>query len=399
MKTADMLALSLKGLLRYKFRSILSAIGVVFGVASVISMMSIGEGAKQEVIDQLKFLGTNNISIDNVRGKNVIDPSEGLSMDDAERIASVLKDSIIVSPVRTNIGDYSYKGINSVFRTMAVLPQYFEINSMTLEKGRFFDDKDSVSKNMVCIIGAGLRKELFKFEDPIGKCIFLNGHCYTVIGFLGNINIPKPSVEVIKTHDINRDVYIPLSSEMSENIFIDRIAIKVFSDEKVVAAANIIKTILDRVHKGAAHYEIIIPRELLRQSYETRKTFTIVLVLISGITLLVGGIGIMNTMLLNITKRTKEIGIRRALGSTKNEILLQFLIESVLLTVIGGLMGIVIGYASSALIKYYAQWRIIVSVNAVFFAFIISVTVGVLSGLYPAYKASELDPETTLRSE
>ena len=395
MRTVDIFILSIKGLQQSKLRSLLSGIGIIFGVASVISMLSIGEGAKQEIIDQLMFLGANNMSVNNIRSN----ADEGLSLDDIDRIQSVLPDNISISPVRIITGEVSYRGIDSTCRTMSVLPQYFEINGMSIEKGRFFDSLDCRNKSMVCVIGAGVKRELFAHTDPIGECLFLNGHCYTVIGHLKNINIPKSSVEAIKTHDVNRDVYLPITSSMSVDTGIDSIAVRVSAEDKVIPVAGVIKSILDRSHGGNGSYEIMIPRELLRQSYETRKTFFIVLVLISGITLLIGGIGIANTMLLNVTKRTKEIGIRRALGATKNEILLQFLIESVLLTIVGGLIGILAGYMASSLIEHYTQWHIIVPAKAVLLAFVISVTVGILSGLYPAYKASELDPETTLRFE
>jgi|MudIll2142460700_1097286.scaffolds.fasta_scaffold03161_5 putative ABC transport system permease protein len=395
MKTIDIFSLSVKGLNQSRFRSILSAVGIIFGVASVISMLSVGEGAKQEIIDQLRFLGTNNISVNSIRSNS----DEGLSLYDSDRIQAALAEFVSVSPVRTVMGEVSYGGIDSICRTMSILPEYFEINGLSLEKGRFFDAADCRDKNMVCVIGAGVKRELFAHREPLGECLFFNGHCYSVVGHLKNINIPKSSVEAIKTHDVNRDIYIPITSAMSGNKDIDTISIRVSAEDKVMAAAGVVKSVLERTHGGTVSYEILIPRELLKQSFETRKTFSIVLVLISGITLLTGGIGIANTMLLNITKRTKEIGIRRALGATKNEILLQFLIESVLLTIAGGLIGIAAGYLSSALIGHYTQWHIIVPTKAVFLAFIISVGVGILSGLYPAFKASELDPETTLRFE
>jgi putative ABC transport system permease protein len=232
--------------------------------------------------------------------------------------------------------------------------------------------------------------------------INIEGQLYQVIGVLENRDLPKGKNLVVQARDINNDIYIPLAtdfSSLSSQTDVNEISLRVKDSDQVLMAANMAKSILDRIHNRVNDFEIIVPQELLKQSQKTQRIFNVVMGSIAGISLLVGGIGIMNIMLAVITERTKEIGTRRALGANKLDILRQFLVETLVLTVAGGVIGIILGSAAAKIINYYVDWRTVVSINAIFVSFFVSVLVGVIFGMYPAYKAANMNPIGALRYE
>ena len=284
-------------------------------------------------------------------------------------------------------------------------PEYAEVLNFPVSKGSFITYYDVANKNRVCVLGGGIKKDLFKFEDPIGKKIKIENLWFTVIGVMEDKNIPAGKKGSIKTRNLNQDIYIPITASFKRFVNdplaseIDQITARVINSEKITEAANIIRNIISRRHNGVPDFQIIIPEALLRQSQETQRIFNIVMGAIAGISLLVGGIGIMNIMLATILERTKEIGIRRAVGATKMDILGQFIIEAVLISFSGGILGIFLGYGMTKIIAFYAGWKTIVNIYMILLSFGVSVSVGLIFGILPARKAANLDPIESLRYE
>jgi putative ABC transport system permease protein len=255
------------------------------------------------------------------------------------------------------------------------------------------------------VIGADIKRDLFAFDDPLRAQIQIGKEWFTVVGVIEDKQISRGRANVIDIRNLNRDLYIPVTTAEQrfmpdpeeEQRGLSEIAIRVISSDKILEAANIVDSILKRRHNGVKDYELMIPEELLRQSQKTQRIFNIVMSAIAGISLLVGGIGIMNIMLANVTQRTREIGIRRAIGATQNDILGQFLIECLTISLLGGVVGIMVGVALGRLITFYAKWETIISMGAVILSFGVAGGTGVIFGIYPATKAAKLDPIEALR--
>jgi putative ABC transport system permease protein len=254
----------------------------------------------------------------------------------------------------------------------------------------------------VCVLGAGIKRDLFYFRDPLGARVKIGDDWFTVVGVMEH---KLAGGAEMAGNDMNQQIYIPLSTSLQRFTLdpfeseIDRIVARVGEPERVREAANIIQTTLARRHSNAADYQISIPEELLRQRQQTQRIFNIVMGCIAGISLLVGGIGIMNIMLASVLERTREIGIRRAIGATRKDIMGQFLVEAALLSFLGGMIGIILGWSMSYVITLYAGWKTIVSIFSVILAFGVSATVGILFGFYPARQAALMDPIESLRYE
>ncbi|HRI46793.1 MAG TPA: FtsX-like permease family protein, partial [Ignavibacteriaceae bacterium] len=278
----------------------------------------------------------------------------------------------------------------------------------------------------VCIIGPGIKEKLFKFEDPIKKKIKIGNLWYDIIGVAAQKNVSSSGMKNLGIRNFNNDIYIPLSTMLyksekkdpnanNQNMFmmggmegiaktidrnsIDQLTIKVKSSDDLKEAAHLTKRILDRRHFGTQDYEIVLPEQLLEQKQKTQKIFNVVMGAIAGISLLVGGIGIMNIMLANILERTREIGIRRAVGATRADILGQFMSEAVTISVLGGILGIILGFILTALISTYAEWSTIISPISIILAFFVSAATGIVFGIYPAKKAADKNPIESLRYE
>ena len=257
------------------------------------------------------------------------------------------------------------------------------------------------------MLGADQKAALFPGQDALGKIVNIGDMSYLVVGVLESRNLPKEDNATVKIRDINNDIYAPLTTVTlfmggageGGEISVSEIVIRIKDSVQIKAAEKVIRSILERLHDNAKDYEVIVPQELLRQTQKTQRMFNIVMGSIAGISLLVGGIGIMNIMLATVTERTREIGIRRALGANKTEILKQFLIEAVLLTVIGGVIGIFLGTVGAKIITYYARWTTAVSFTTIFISSGVSTVVGLIFGIYPARKAAELNPIEALKYE
>jgi len=420
-RLARVLKLGMKSLLLHKTRSALTVLGIVFGVCSVIAMLSIGEGASWEAQEQIKLLGSNNIIIRSVKPpEDEMASSDrssvleyGLTYDDANRIRDTIPSVVVEAPSREIRQDAFYRTQQSYARIIGTVPWYPEISGFNLERGRFITELDMKTSENICVLGKTITRSLFLYEDPMGKEIKISSGYYKVVGLMEEkaaqaANDGKPGI------DYNNMIFIPLSAARNrfgeilikvrsgtremERVELHAITVMVKNQELVEDAAQSIQNVLRRFHKKN-DYEITVPLELLRRARETQRIFNIVLGSIAAISLLVGGIGIMNIMLASITERTREIGVRRALGAKKKDIVLQFLVETVVLSASGGLLGVIFGLIIPFLVTKFFDMRTMVTLWSLGLAFGISAAVGVIFGLYPANRAANMDPIDALRHE
>jgi putative ABC transport system permease protein len=430
----DAVRAGLRELFAHKMRSFLTMLGVIFGVAAVIAMVSISEGAREEAQAQIRLMGVNvfhvrrqSLTGDALRTAKRKSP-QGLNYDDARTIQEICTFARRIVPVCRVFGDVDIPGEALHPRVYGTIPGYTEIAHFQVARGRFVNDTDVEQHARVCVLGSDVKRRLFRLNDPIGKYVRVSNSNYQVIGVMEERVIPAGKA-IIALRDMNQDIYLPITVALEDfqiyseqpiplntaSIFglfrdmtnrpplrersITELSIEVGSAEETVTASEAVRRILDHRHQHVPDYEIVIPAELIRQSQESQRIFNIVMSAIASISLLVGGIGIMNIMLATVTQRTREIGIRRAIGARRSDVLIQFLIEAVIVTMMGGLLGIGLGIRSADLVSTYAKWKTIVSLNAVILSFAVSVAVGLLFGMYPAFKAAQTDPITALRHE
>ncbi|RKY88327.1 hypothetical protein DRQ09_03025 [candidate division KSB1 bacterium] len=411
MNFAESFFTGIGGLRAHKLRSFLTMLGIIFGVAAVIAMLSIGEGAKQEALEQIKLLGINNILIQDFQMEDQdltqsrTNFSRGLTYADARSIMAICPLVEVATPQTERNMTASYKNRTTSCAVIGTTPEYSKVLNFNVEKGSFLTYYDLQERRKVCVLGGAVKKDLFRFEDPIGKRIKIGDIWFTVIGVMEDKSMPAGKPGSIKTRNLNQDVYIPITASFKRFEVdplaseIDQITAKVIDTKKITEAANIIRNIMRRRHNNVPDFQIIIPEALMRQSQKTQQIFNIVMGAIAGISLLVGGIGIMNIMLATVLERTREIGIRRAVGATKKDILGQFIIEAIVISFAGGIIGIFLGYSMTRAIAFYAKWRTIVNMYVLALAFSVSVGVGLVFGILPAKKAAELDPIDSLRYE
>jgi len=407
-----------KNIWLHSLRSLLTVLGIVFGVASVIAMLAIGEGASFEAKQKIKELGSNNIIIQSVKPPSQ-DISQqramlgvyGLTEYDLRKISSIPSIEKIIPTWETR-EEIRYFDKNVTGRIVGTIPQYSEITNLKISQGRFFNEIDNILSNSVVVIGSSIKKNLFIGEEPIGKEIKLKGNYFTVIGVSEEKSISGETKTF--TSDINFDVYIPLNTARSffgeydvkrgggsfERTWVKfhRFIVYVKESEKILTISSLINQVLITTHKNS-DYEILVPLELLKQAEHTRKIFNIVLGSIAAISLLVGGIGIMNIMLATVTERTKEIGIRRAIGAKRKDIIYQFLAESIILSSVGGIVGVILGISIPKIVTKFAGMTTLITLWSILLSFSISVAVGIIFGIYPAKKAAYLDPIQALRYE
>lgn len=405
------IGIGLKGLLLFKIRTFLSTLGVMFGVAAVISMMSIGEGAKRVTLEFIKLLGTNNIRISHfpLTGKKgekaELLGSKGLTYDDAILIEKTFPELVKVAPVKLVGAKVRYEGRQGTAKVLGVDPEWGNVLNFRLVNGRFINRFDILDTKNVCVLGYGVKQELFGYRDPIGSGIRIGDEWFTVIGVMEPKFISKSDAAKIKVGTLNSEVYIPITTALrrfpgkSDPRRVEVIAVRASKVEDITPLARLIHDLLKPVHKGVVDYQVKISAALLAQAQHTHRTFNIIMGSIAGISLLVGGIGIMNVMLANVSERTREIGIRRAIGATERDILIQFLVETVLICLVGGSLGIVLGFGIAEIITLFAGWPTGFSVVSVVIAFVTSVSVGLLFGLSPARRAAQLNPVQALRFE
>lgn len=446
--TIRTIRLAFKSLLLHKLRSGLTMLGIVFGVFSVIAMLAIGEGASAQAQAQVLALGATNIIVLTVkppadsqqnnsgrRGLSI--PQYGLLRSDYDLLTSTLPTISGAVRMREIVSEARYLQRTLNARLVGSTTEYAEMNHLQLLRGRFLSDKDEADMANVCVLGADTATTLFPLEDPIGQIVQVRAHRYTVIGVMRSRTASAAIGGSLSGQDFNKDIYIPLStfrvrigdivftrlsgSFMAEQVELSQITLQVRDMKDVVATSEVVKESLRRTHGSKSDFDVVVPLELLRQADQIRHIFNIVLGSIAAISLVVGGIGIMNIMLATVTERTREIGIRRALGARQSDIISQFLTETIVLAGSGGLIGILLGLSTplafqglkgivqnfvldqasgtSQMSKMFTEMEPRIAWWSLPIAFGISVGIGIIFGIYPARSAARMDPIEALRHE
>jgi len=430
-----------------KLKSILTALGIIFGVAAVISMMAIGNGAEQEILEQIKMVGVNNIIITptETTGKETNTSgqeektgtkkfSKGLTILDLKAIEEIVPTVNMLSPVIS----YNYSAIIDGKSKPVVIEgvntSYFEVFNINLQKGEIFNRLQSEAGQPVCVIGDNIKTVFFNQEDPVGKYIKCGQIWLKIIGVVERRDFTASASDEMGISSTDNKVFVPAQtilmrfknralvradevekSNARRRIVItdasastevedknpnqlDKIVLQVKETEQLGATAGIVKRLLLRRHSGLYDFEVTIPELLLKQQQRTKKIFNIVLGAIAGISLIVGGIGIMNIMLASVMERIREIGTRQAIGASRKDIVAQFLAESTLISISGGIIGIVLGVVLSKIITAVFDIKTIISFFSIFIAFGVSALVGIMFGYMPAKRAAEKDPVESLRA-
>ena len=469
--------IAVESIIHNKLKSFLTALGIVFGVGAVISMMAIGNGAQQEILDQIKMVGVNNIVILPATMENIEEEdsgssasqtkkfSPGLQLSDAEAIRQVLPSVKHVSPEVSVFTYITYNGMRQPAKVLGVTSEYFKLYDMGLESGAFFSSDQELNSMAVCLIGHNVKTRFFQQRDAVGEFIKFGANWVKVIGVLeqsaSGASMPSEDEassgtassarsgslgtigsESMGMQGYDDQVFIPIrtmllrqenralaitnpgssnsgavvmgggrrrivvnttsSSESSSNSNyhqLDRITVQVHETEQLTSSQEVITRMLNRRHQQVPDFEVTVPELLLKQQQRTKDIFNIVLGAIAGISLLVGGIGIMNIMFASVMERTKEIGTRLAIGAKKADVIAQFLSEAILISVAGGVIGVIIGVVLSFLIKSFFDITTIISFSSIIISFGVSAAVGVIFGYSPAKRASERDPIESLRYE
>jgi len=440
------LNIAFEAVLANKFRSMLTALGIIFGVAAVIAMMAIGNGAQQEILEQIKLVGVNNIIISpkvdkkgedkqdtessdskSATDKNKDKFSPGLSLKDAESIKNMLPTVKLVSPEVIYETNIIKDGISSSAKLSGITPDFFAVFNLEIAQGQMFNSDQLKEGKQVCIIGQVVKSKLFPREDPIGKYIKCDNVWLKVIGVIQSKNVSQSASENLGISEYNKFIYAPLqtlllryrdrslitaaslnsgnddgssgSEDEDNHNQIDKIVIQVDDSKNIKATTEILTQMMKRRHSGVEDYEIKVPELLLKQEQKTKDIFNIVLGAIASISLIVGGIGIMNIMLASVMERIKEIGVRLALGATQRDVIAQFLSEATIISLSGGIAGIILGIALAKIITQVAGILTIISPLSIVVSFFVSASVGILFGYMPARKAAMQDPVTSLRHE
>jgi putative ABC transport system permease protein len=408
------LSQGLDNLLLHKLRSLLTMLGMIFGVAAVVSMLSIGAGAQQQVMAFIQQLGVHNLIVEAREAANFPDlqkvrkTSPGLTFQDLRIIQTTL-DGLSASTARKRF--LATKANPKPQRDMPVVygvaASYADIAGLRLAQGRFFTEEENDQAAPVCVLAEGAKANLFGPRDVVGEYVKINEQWFRVVGVAGPQLSLDSGVAGLPAQDANNLIYAPIQSvifRLEETMSrvkdeVDGLYLQLRLDVDSVAAADVVRGVLDMTHRKGGDFSVIVPAELLAQEQKTRRVFDVVMVALASISLLVGGIGIMNIMLASILERTREIGIRRALGAKQKDIVRQFLTEAVLISFVGGFIGILFGAGISRVIAWLAGWSTIVTVTSIVLAFAVSVSVGLVFGIFPATKAARLDPVEAIRYE
>ncbi len=408
------LTMGLASLLAHKLRSLLTMLGMIFGVGAVVAMLSITAGAEKQMMSFIDQLGVNNIiveaheAVDRNELQQIRATSPGLTFRDFRAISENVQGLEAITPrKRFKPQRVLPKTAQEPPQLIGVLPNFVEINSLKLIAGRFFSDEENMRSEPVCVLGESAKLNLLGYDDAIGKYVKVNDVWLQVIGVLTPQASTDTDVEGVQALNRNNLVVAPLNTVMrrfEDNTSwlkdeIDGIYMKVLSGTDSVETANVVRAILSATHKDAGDFTVIVPAGLLEERRRTQFIFKVVMICIAGISLLVGGIGIMNIMLATVLERTREIGIRRAIGARQSDIIRQFLMEAVLISIVGGLIGIGFGFTLSRLIATAAGWSTVVTTSSIAIAFGVSVFIGLLFGIYPAVQAARLDPIEAIRYE
>jgi putative ABC transport system permease protein len=415
------ISLGMKSLWLHKLRSMLTALGVVFGVASVVAMLAIGEGASYEAQEQIRKLGSQNIILESVKPPdNQSGASEarsmvieyGLTTKDIQQIRETVPGIEVVVPSRHIVETIWHQERKAEGQIIGALPIYPEMRNRQTVSGRFFSDLELSDHLPVCVITVATQARLFPLSSPIGKSVRVRGFYYKIIGVIADENGntdpaasgPETTVQILIPFSTLLDQFgetffrYKTGGFEAEKVEFHEAVVRVVEANQVESRAAAVRQILSRNHKKE-DWRIVVPVELLKQAERTKRIFSIVLGSIAAISLLVGGIGIMNIMLASVTERTREIGIRRALGARQTDIVVQFLIETVLLSGIGGVMGVILGITIPVIVSHFAGVTTVVQFWSPALAFSISVVTGIAFGIYPAQRAARMNPVEALRHE
>jgi putative ABC transport system permease protein len=419
LKLVRNIALGIENLLLHKLRTFLTMLGVVFGVGSVVAMLSVGEGASKEALEQIRKVGSNNIIISSMKSVEEVSQSTvfsmmsiyGLTYDDQHRVAETFEEIGRVVPVKLVRKEARLGARSLELRIVGTTPTWFDLLKRDMMAGRVLMPADGRNRAAVVVLTEFGARKLLATENTVGKTLRIGGSYYEIVGIVkseagmaGNIQMPDEQIDAYIPIEVAKERYGDImtrnmaGNRMREMVELHQMIIEVDSIENVESVAKGVEAMLQRFHKKK-DYRISVPLALLRQAEATKRTFNIVLGSIACISLLVGGIGIMNIMLASVTERTKEIGIRRAIGAKRRQIISQFLIETVVLSTAGGLIGIGLGLLIPWLITIFAGMPTVVTLKSVLLSVGISISVGIIFGLYPAVRAANVDPIVALRHE
>jgi putative ABC transport system permease protein len=419
MNLQEALVTSLANLAGHKLRSALTMLGVVFGVGAVIAMLSIGAGAEREAMEMISRLGLRNVllrakALERDDAQEIRKQSPGLSLRDAQAILDAVPGVELIAPkVEIDPWQVIAAGARTEATVLGVTDRHRQLAGLELASGRFFDGMDILSHGQVAVIGPGVARDLFGYQPPLGRDLKVDDVWLEVIGVLGGTGAESDSFEGVSIGSTDRVVYVPVTTALQK---FDRDPLDSPLSEIVVrledpgessagagvgsrTAARVIDRLVGQLHAGADDYELVVPEALLEQSRQTQRLFSLVMGSIAGISLLVGGIGIMNIMLATVLERTREIGVRRAVGARRRDILEQFLVESFAISALGGAIGVLMGLGIARAIAASAGWPTVVTPWSILLAVGVAVAVGMISGLYPARRAADLDPIESLRYE
>lgn len=436
--------LAMEAVMANRLRAFLTGLGILFGVGAVISMLAIGSGAKQSILERMKLIGTNNIVITSVipeqnpenqegtatgasntnsNERNKKPWSPGLTMEDLEAIETILPNVERISPEIVLSTSIIQSGKLEPGRCVGINNAFFELNNLRLSQGQFFHSEHLESGRPVCVIGKNIQTKFFPNDSPLGQKIKAGNTWLTIIGVLEKRLASRESLENLGIRDYNDDIYIPVTTALlrfknratitnadiqrrgssnneDKNYHqLDRMVVRVEDSKYLRASADVAARVLKRRHHDVVDFQIEVPELLLEEQQKTQETFNLVLAAIAGISLLVGGIGIMNIMLASVLERIKEIGVRRSMGAKQSDIVQQFLFEAVFISLLGGVLGVIGGVIAANVITASFEIPAVVSAWSVILSFGVAATVGLIFGIFPARKAARQDPIKALRVE
>jgi putative ABC transport system permease protein len=419
------IVLALRNLTLHKLRVLLTVLGLIFGVSSVIAMLAIAEGASLEAQRQIASLGATNVIIRSMKPPSDVNPSKqqnndsyvfqyGVTYDDFNRIKSTFPTVVGATPLREFIKNVRHLEQEIEGRVVGVNPDFLRLTGQQLDEGRFLGDTDLLYTANVAVIGSVAAEKLFPYGDPVGKTVRVGDHYFLVVGVTSYKAPSAGTGSSLAAQDFNKDVYVPLTTDRArfgdiienqkqgsfsaERIQLSQITVTVDSMENVKRTSTALDSMLRQFHPKQ-DYAITVPLELLEKAEATKRIFNLVLGSIASISLLVGGIGIMNIMLATVSERTREIGIRRALGARRRDIVEQFLIETTVMSSSGGVIGVLLGIGVPPLVSHLSGMPVVIRPWSPVIAFLIAISIGVIFGVYPARRAAMLDPVEALRTE